>query len=124
MAHPPAEALELLAEERTALEETASSPSLPYRAVREARGLLLATDAVANSVIAKCLEVSRSTVIQWRQHFVEHGVARVGKVRPGRGRKPTIPQARIEAMVHDTLHARPDDGLSFPPRGGHWSSYE
>jgi transposase len=39
----------------------------------------------------------------------------VGRVRPGRGRKPTIPQKRVEAMVHDTLHARPDDGST------HWS---
>ena len=65
MAHPPAEALELLADERTALEEIASSPSLPHRAVREARGLLLAFDGVANSVIADRLEVSRSTVLEW-----------------------------------------------------------
>jgi transposase len=115
MAHPPAEALELLADERTALEEIASSPSRAYRAVREARGLLLAADGVANAVIAERLEVSRSTVLQWREHFVEHGVEWVGKVRPGRGRKPTISQARIEEMVHDTLHARPDDGST------HWS---
>ncbi len=70
MAHPPAEALELLADERTALEEIASSPSRAYRAVREARGLLLAADGVANAVIAERLEVSRSTVLQWREHFV------------------------------------------------------
>jgi transposase len=115
MAHPPAEALELLGEERMALEEIVSSPSLPHRAVREAKGLLLAGDGVANSVIAERLEVSRSTVLEWRQHFVEHGVEWVGRVRPGRGRKPTIAQARIEAMVRDTLHARPDDGST------HWS---
>jgi transposase len=59
--------------------------------------------------------VSRSTVLEWRRHFVEHGAEWVGKVRPGRGRKPTIGQVRIEAMVHDTLHARPDDGST------HWS---
>src|SRR6516164_2425540 len=107
MAHPAADALELLSEERAVLEEIASSPSLSYRAVRESRGLLLAADGVANSVIADRLGVSRSTVLEWRQHFVEHGVEWVGRVRPGRGRKTVIPQARIEAMVHDTLHTCP-----------------
>jgi hypothetical protein len=79
MAHPPADALELLSEERAVLEEIASSPSLSYRAVRESKGLLLAADGVANSVIADRLGVSRSTVLEWRQHFVEHGVEWVGR---------------------------------------------
>ena len=97
------------------MEDIASSPSFAHRAVREAKGLLMAADGIANSVIAEHLEVSRSTVLEWRQHFVEHGVEWVGRVRPGRGRKPTIAQERVEAMVHDTLHARPDDGST------HWS---
>ena len=115
MAHPPAQALDLLLDERLELEEIAASPSLPHRAVREAKGLLLAADGVANSVIAERLGVSRSTVLEWRQDFAEHGVTWVGKVRPGRGRKPTISQERIEAMVHDTLHSTPQDGST------HWS---
>jgi transposase len=114
MAHPPAEALTLLLEERVALEAIASSPSLPHRAVREAKGLLLAADGVANSVIAECLGVSRSTVIGWRAHFDVDGVAGVGKVRPGRGRKPTIPQDKIDHVVHDTQHTTPADAT-------HWS---
>src|SRR5579859_5139284 len=115
MAHPPAEPLELLLEERVALEALAASSSLAHRAVREAKGLLLAADGVANSVIAQRLGVSRSTVLDWRSQFVEDGVEKVGEVRAGRGRKPTIPQERIEAMIHDTLHTRPEDGST------HWS---
>jgi transposase len=102
--------LELLREERVALEAIAASPSLPHRTVREAKGLLLAADGVANSGIAERLEVSRSTVLEWRAQFVEDGVGGVGQVRAGRGRKPTIPQERIDAMVRDTLHAKPSDG--------------
>jgi transposase/transcriptional regulator with XRE-family HTH domain len=107
--------LELLFEERVALEAIASNTTLPHRAVREARGLLMAADGVANSVIAVGLGVSRSTVLGWRRDFVEHGVDWVGKVRPGRGPKPTISQERIEEMVHDTLHTKPSDGST------HWS---
>ena len=115
MAHPPAPPLELLLEERVSLEAMAANTTLPHRAVREAKGLLMAADGVANSVIGECLGVSRSTVLGWRRDFVEHGIEWVGKVRPGRGPKPTISQERIEAMVHDTLHSRPDDGST------HWS---
>jgi hypothetical protein len=75
----------------------------------------MAADGIANTEIAECLEVSRSTVLGWRKGFAEHGVDWVGKVRPGRGPKPTISQDRIEKMVHDTLHTSPTDGST------HWS---
>jgi transposase len=114
MAHPPARALELLLEERVALEAMAANTTLAHRAVREARGLLLAADGMANTVIGERLGVSRSTVLAWRRDFAQHGVDWVGKVRPGRGPKPTISQERIEAMVADTLNSK-------PPGATHWS---
>jgi len=40
---------------------------LLHRAVREAKGLLLAADGVANAAIAERLGVSRSTVLAWRK---------------------------------------------------------
>jgi transposase len=114
MAHPPAEPLALALEERRALEEIASSPSLAHRAVREARGLLMAADGVANTEIAQRLGLSRSTVLGWRSQFVEDGVEGVGRVRPGRGRKPSIPQNKVDQVVHDTQHTTPVDAT-------HWS---
>jgi transposase len=114
VAHPAAESLELLLEERRALEEIASSPSLPHRAVREAKGLLMAADGVANMRIAERLGVSRSTVLGWRAQFIDDGIDGVGRVRPGRGRKPTIPQAKIDEVVRDTQHTTPADAT-------HWS---
>jgi transposase len=51
-----------------------------------------------------------NTVAAWRDRFVESGVAGVGVIAPGRGRKPEIPAATVEAIVHDTLHTVPDDG--------------
>lgn len=64
--------------------------------------------------IADRLNVSRSTVLEWRAHFVEDGVEGVGKVRKGRGRKPSIPQEKIESIVHDTQHTTPKNAT-------HWS---
>ncbi len=114
MAHPGAEPLTLLLEDRVALETMAASPSLPHRAVREAKGLLFAGDGVANTVIAERLGVSRSTVLGWRARFVEDGVEGVGTVRPGRGRKPTIPQDKVDQVVRDTQQTTPADAT-------HWS---
>jgi transposase len=114
MAHAPAAPLTLLLEERLALEEVAASAMLPHRAVREARGLLMAADGVANTIIGERLGVSRSTVLAWRRQFVDDGVEGVGKVRPGRGRKPSIPKDKIDQVVHDTQHTTPPDAT-------HWS---
>src|SRR5215210_21881 len=114
MAHAPAEPLTLLLEERLALEEVAGSAMLPHRAVREAKGLLMAADGVANTTIAERLGVSRSTVLGWRTQFACDGVEGVGKVRPGRGRKPSIPKEKIDQVVHDTQHTTPPDAT-------HWS---
>ncbi len=92
----------------------AARPSLPHRAVREAKGLLFAADGVANVEVAERLDVSRSTVLGWRRQFPDDGVAGVGKVRAGRGRKPTIPQEAIEQLVRDTQTTTPCDAT-------HWS---
>ncbi len=115
MAHPPAPPLELSLEERRALEAIVASTTRPHRAVREAEGLLLAADGLANTAIGERLGVSRSTVLEWRRDFSAHGVEWVGKVRPGRGPKPSIRKERVERMVHDTLHMKPPGGVA------HWS---
>src|SRR5919197_2254152 len=108
MARPPAEALTLLPEERRALEQIAASPSKPHAMVRQARGLLMAADGLANTVIAERLGVSRSTVLGWRSRFTEDGVKGVGRVRPGRGRKPTIPADTNDEIVRATQETTPE----------------
>jgi transposase len=114
MARQPAPALKLSKKERSALEDMARSTSLPHRAVREAKGLLLAGDGMANTRIAAEVGVVRSTVIQWREHFERDGIDWVGKVREGRGPKPVISQERIDQMITDTQNTTPPDAT-------HWS---
>src|ERR1035437_2441234 len=115
MARPPAPPLHLTKKERAELEDIAGSVSLPHRAVREAKGLLLAGDGMANTSIAEALGVSRSTVLQWRNHFETDGVGGVGEVHEGRGRKPVISQDQIDQMINDPLHTIPSDAT-------HWSN--
>ncbi|PZS34732.1 MAG: IS630 family transposase, partial [Pseudonocardiales bacterium] len=40
-----------------------------------------------------------ATVRSWRSRFAEEGLAELGRVRSGRGRKSTIPQAKIDEIV-------------------------
>jgi transposase len=115
MARPPAPPLPLTKKERSSLEGIAASVSLPHRAVREAKGLLMAGDGIANTANAEALGVSRSTVLQWREHFEVDGVSWVGKVHEGRGRKPVITQDQIDKMIDDTR-------TTTPPDATHWSN--
>jgi transposase len=75
--------------------------------VVRARALLMAADGVANERIAIELGISPTTVRSWRTRFAEKGVAELGRVREGRGPKPSIPAETVEAIVRATLHSRP-----------------
>lgn len=111
-----AEALQVSSEDRAELERMARSSVLPHRQVRQARALLWAAEGIANEEIARRSNASPKTVRRWRSRFEADGVAGVGRIRPGRGRPPEISDAVVEAIVHDTLHCRPDDGST------HWST--
>jgi transposase len=102
--------LKVTKRQRVELESIARSRSLPHRRVVQAKALLLAADGVANEEIARRCDTTPDTVRRWRARFAEGGVEAVGTIAAGRGRKPEIPQETIDTVVHDTLHALPDDG--------------
>src|SRR3954447_10233509 len=108
--------LELSDDERTALEAMARSTSLPHRAVVQAKGLLLAADGVANNEIARRCDTTPNAVRRWRSKFAAEGLEGVGRIGPGRGRKPELAPERIEAIVHDTLHTTPADATQCSTR--------
>jgi transposase len=93
--------------QRDALEVIARSQTAPYRQVQRARVLLLAGAGVANARIAEQVAVTATTVRAWRSRFEQDGLAKLGKVRDGRGRKPAIPQDKIEEIVELTRHGKP-----------------
>ena len=88
---------------------------LPYRAVREAKGLLMAGDGVANLEHRRGSRRLTLNGAKWRSHFESDGVEWVGEVHEGRGRKPVITQEQIDQMINDTLHTTPGDAT-------HWSN--
>jgi transposase len=111
-----APALPLTDEQRTTLERIARSSSARHRTVQQAQALLLAAEGVANYEIARRVGVSANSVRTWRARFAERGLADFGRIAPGRGRKSWIPDGTVAAVVHDTLHAQPDDGST------HWTT--
>src|SRR5262249_56339219 len=66
--------------------------------------------------ISRRCSTTDTSVRTWRRRFEVEGVEGVGRIAPGRGRKPWLPPGTVEAVVHDTLHATPDDGST------HWTT--
>jgi transposase len=104
-----AEPLLVSDEQRGALEVMARSSSLPHRVVVQARALLMAADGVGTNEVARRCSTTADSVLAWRRRFATEGIEGVGRIAPGRGRKPAIAQEVIDAIVHDTLHSVPDD---------------
>ena len=100
--------------QREVLEALARSQKAPHRQVQRAKALLLAADGTANTRIATQVGVSPATVSAWRQRFAEEGISKLGRVRPGRGRKPAISQATIDEIVDLTRNSTPEGET-------HWS---
>jgi transposase len=103
-------------EQRAELERMARSSSLPHRAVVQARALLLAADGVPTNEVARRCDTTNDTVRAWRRRFEAEGVAGVGKIAPGRGRKSWLPDGTVAEIVRATLHEAP------PDESTHWSS--
>ena len=72
----------------------------------------MAADGVANEEIARSCGVTSDTVRRWRSRFVQSGLAGVGLVAKGRGRRTTLPAATIAEVLRLTLHEQPGHGAT------------
>jgi transposase len=111
---PATPALVLEEGQREVLEVLARSNASPHREVVRARALLLAAEGLANTAIAAQLGVSPSSVVSWRVRFAAEGLAKFAQVRKGRGRKPRVPQEKIDEIVRLTQESKPEGET-------HWS---
>jgi len=82
--------------------------------VQRAKALLMASDGFATTRIAKEIGVSPATITRWREGFDQEGLKASVKIRPGRGRKPSIGPEKVQEIVRATLH-------ETPPGETHWS---
>jgi transposase len=99
----------LTTEERQKLEEIARTRTAPYRSVQRARLILLAADGMANTGIAREVELSRAMVVQWRQRFAVARLEGLHDVpRPG-------PTPKYDKNTERRILAQ----LDTPPPAGH-----
>ncbi|MGH3599527.1 MAG: IS630 family transposase [Pseudonocardiaceae bacterium] len=103
----PTAALPVTDEQRAVLEKLIRSRTAPLRDAQRARVLLMAADGFANTRIATEVHVSPATVAAWRERFAEDGLQNFSAVRSGRGRRPSIPRAKVEEIVRLTLQETP-----------------
>ena len=89
------------------LEKLIRSHTAPHRDVKRALAVLMAWDGFANTRIASEVGVAPMTVKAWRERFARDGLKDFSSVRPGRGRKPSIPAAKVEEIVRLTLAETP-----------------
>lgn len=106
--------LDMTADEQQTLKQWVRAHNTPQRVVFRCRIVLLAAQGLSNTAIAERLRTTRTTVGLWRDRFIEGGPTALGKIKKGRGRKPSIPTEKIAQIVHDTLHTKPEGAT-------HWS---
>ena len=103
------------------LEKLIRSRTAPHRDVQRALALLMAVDGFANTRIASEVGVSPVTVKAWRERFAEDGLKDFSGVRPGRGRKPSIPAGegrgdRARDVARDARRVRRTGAVGRWPR--------
>ncbi|MEK7270955.1 MAG: IS630 family transposase, partial [Planctomycetota bacterium] len=102
-------------DQRRTLEAWVRAQNTPQSVVLRARIALRAADGLANTQIAQELEVSRPTVIVWRERFKDGGPTALTEIAPGRGRRPVYSAERVTQVVEATTQSK--------PRGAtHWST--
>ena len=108
--------LVMSAGQRVSLTVLARSSTAAHREVQRATVLLMAADGVANSKIAAGVGVTPVTVRSWRNRFASEGLAKFGRVREGRGRKPLISAQKVEEIVRLTQHEKPSGATQWSCR--------
>ena len=109
----PAAPVQITPEHRTLLETWARSRVLPRRQILRAEIVLLASQGVANEIIAKRLRTSKPTVL-WRRRFDEAGLEGLEEAE-GRGRPAIYDQILVDRVLTMTMSPAPS-GFT------HWSS--
>ena len=102
-------------EERTQLSSWARGRSTPHRVVLRSQIVLRAAEGATNKTIAEGLGTEPNTCALWRRRFLAARLQGLMTDAPRAGGPLSISDARIRAIVHDTLHTK-------PPNATHWST--
>lgn len=111
----PARALRISDHDREVLEALVRSGRTAQRVVLRASIVLGAARGEANNSLAKDLDVSRPTILLWRDRFRNAGVDGLLKDAPRPGRRKTVSAQKVEAILGATLN-------TTPRAATHWST--
>lgn len=101
--------------DRETLERWVRARTSGQRVSLRARIVLLTAQGTSPTQIAQRLGTTRPTVLLWRKRFADGGLAALRKGAPGRGRRPSIPTATVQAIVRATTQTTPKGAT-------HWST--
>lgn len=102
-------------EDRVVLERWARGRRTPARLVLRAKIVLAAAEGKQNIEIADDLETRHDTVARWRRRYIEKGVRGLEKDAPRGGRKRSIDDGAVAAIVKKTTQETPANAT-------HWST--
>src|SRR5258708_31931738 len=85
------------------------APATPQKIVLRSRICLLAREGRSNRQIARELNISRPTVILWREHFVQAGVAGIEHQRPPKPSFRPLAAAPKRRILEAPPHNSPKD---------------
>ena len=108
-------ALVVTSAQRLVLERLVHGKNTPQKLVLRSHIVLRASEGIANNAIANELNISRPTVLLWRERFKSVGLAGLEKDASRPGRKPKVPSEKIKQVIEATLHTK-------PPAATHWST--
>jgi len=111
----PAKPLFMTPEQQTTLETWVKAKTTHQRVVLRSRICLLAANGLANNAIAQKLDVSRPTVILWRNRFEESGPPGISEDAPHGQSSQRIDAQTVKLIVDTTLQTKPPDAT-------HWST--
>ena len=110
----PAAALPVTEADRLILTRLSKATTATHREVIKAKALLDAADGLANTIIAQRYEITPVTVRLWRTRFLAEGITSLDTIAPGRGRKRSISDETVIAIVEKTMNTTPEGHT-------HWS---
>jgi transposase len=108
-------AVVLTKDEREVLTGWVRARTTPRRLVERARIVLEASESKVPTEIARAVGTQRATVYKWLRRFEERRIAGIEHEAAGRGRKATLSEDAVKAVVARTLN-------ETPRAATHWST--
>src|SRR6201982_1297166 len=103
----PVSALSLSDSDKQQIQQWASAFGTPQPVVMRCRIVLAAASGHSDNSIAEQLQINRKTVMLWRARIAQQGLKSLWEIAPGRGRKSTYGQEKIQEIIDTTLQSKP-----------------